>query len=71
MRQEKQRIKHNSHPMRYYGKGIRYIEDTEVKGRLIVIEGPDASGRSTQIGMLTAKLEADGHAGTQHRPSSI
>ena len=62
MRQEKQRIKHNSHPMRYYGKGIRYIEDTEVKGRLIVIEGPDASGRSTQIGMLTAKLEADGHA---------
>ena len=29
---------------------------------LIVIEGPDASGRSTQIGMITTKLEADGHA---------
>ena len=29
---------------------------------MIVIEGPDASGRSTQIGMLTTKLEADGHA---------
>ena len=48
--------------MRYYGKGISYIDDAEDKGRLIVIEGPDASGRSTQIGMLTNKLEADGHA---------
>ncbi len=45
-----------------YGKGIPYLEDTEVKGRLIVIEGPDASGRSTQIMMITSKLEADGHA---------
>ncbi|HEX2014417.1 MAG TPA: dTMP kinase [Nitrososphaera sp.] len=49
-------------PIRYYGKGIPYLQDTEVKGRLIVIEGPDASGRSTHIGMITAKLEADGHA---------
>ncbi|MGB8934212.1 MAG: hypothetical protein WCC17_03790 [Candidatus Nitrosopolaris sp.] len=39
-----------------------YLADTKVKGRLIVIEGPDASGRSTQITMLTSKLEADGHA---------
>jgi dTMP kinase len=45
-----------------YGKGIAYLEDTSVKGRLIVIEGPDASGRSTQITMITSKLEADGHA---------
>ncbi len=56
------RIKHEARPLRYYGKGIPYLQDTEVKGRLIVIEGPDASGRSTQIGMITAKLEADGHA---------
>ena len=49
-------------PLRYYGKGMPYLEDAEVKGRLIVIEGPDASGRSTQIGRITAKLEADGHA---------
>lgn len=34
----------------------------ETKGRLIVIEGPDASGRSTQIGLITARLEAAGHA---------
>lgn len=52
----------SSQPIRYYGKGIPYLQDTEVKGRLIVIEGPDASGRSTHIGMITAKLEADGHA---------
>jgi dTMP kinase len=45
-----------------YGKGIPYLEDKSVKGRLIVIEGPDASGRSTQITMLTSRLEADGHA---------
>ena len=48
--------------LRYYGKGIPYVQDTEVKGRLIVIEGPDASGRSTQIGFITSRLEADGHA---------
>jgi len=45
-----------------YGKGIPYLRHTRVKGRLIVIEGPDASGRSTQIAMLTSRLEADGHA---------
>jgi dTMP kinase len=61
-RNKPQKIKHDSHFLRYYGKGIPYIEDREVKGRLIVIEGPDASGRSTQIGMLTVELEADGHA---------
>jgi dTMP kinase len=51
-----------SRPLRYYGKGIPYLQDTSVKGRLIVIEGPDASGRSTHIGIITAKLEANGHA---------
>jgi len=45
-----------------YGKGIPYLRDIRVKGRLIVIEGPDASGRSTQIAMLTSRLEADGRA---------
>lgn len=52
----------SSRPIRYYGRGIPYLQDTEVKGRLIVIEGPDASGRSTHISMITAKLEAEGHA---------
>ncbi|HEU4604793.1 MAG TPA: dTMP kinase [Nitrososphaera sp.] len=52
----------SSRPIRYYGKGIPYLQDEEVKGRLVVIEGPDASGRSTHIGMITAELEAEGHA---------
>lgn len=38
------------------------MQDEQVKGRLVVIEGPDASGRSTQIGMITTRLEAEGHA---------
>jgi len=48
--------------MRFYGRGLPYLGIPEVKGRLVVIEGPDASGRSTQIAMLTEKLEAEGHA---------
>lgn len=39
-----------------------YLRDAKIAGRLIVIEGPDASGRSTQIEQLTAKLEAKGFA---------
>lgn len=42
--------------------GIKYIKDVEIKGSFIVIEGPDASGRSTQIAKITEKLESDGHA---------
>ncbi|WP_196777386.1 dTMP kinase [Candidatus Nitrosocosmicus hydrocola] len=42
--------------------GIKYMKDTEINGSFIVIEGPDASGRSTQIQKITEKLEADGHA---------
>ena len=47
---------------RFYGQAIPYLENIEIKGRFIVIEGPDASGRSTQIELLSSKLEADGHA---------
>lgn len=51
-----------NNPIRWYGKGIPYLHDIEHKGKLIVIEGPDSSGRSSQISLLTTKLEADGHA---------
>lgn len=49
---------------RWYGKsgGMPYLRKTKVTGRLIVIEGPDASGRSTQIEQLTTSLEARGFA---------
>ena len=46
----------------FYGHGLKNLQDLEIKGRLIVIEGPDASGRSTQIEAITTRLEADGHA---------
>ncbi len=49
-------------PLEFYGEGISYLKDTEIKGRLIVIEGPDGSGRSTQIQSIITKLESDGHA---------
>ena len=29
--------------------GIKYLKDVEIHGSFIVVEGPDASGRSTQI----------------------
>lgn len=55
-----------SRPMRWYGDsvkdGISYLHNLEIQGRLIVIEGPDSSGRSTQIEMLTTNLEAHGYA---------
>ena len=41
----------------YYGKGIPGIDLSRLTGRLIVIEGPDGSGRSTQIAMLSDWLE--------------
>jgi dTMP kinase len=48
--------------MAFYGEGIPYLKDVLIKGKLIVIEGPDGSGRSTQINSIISKLEADGHA---------
>ncbi len=48
--------------LRFYGEGISYLRKVESKGRLIVVEGPDGSGRSTQVDQIIAKLEAAGHA---------
>jgi dTMP kinase len=48
--------------VKFYGHGIKHLQDLEIKGRLIVLEGPDASGRTTQIKLITEKLEAKGHA---------
>ncbi|MDA4137363.1 MAG: dTMP kinase [Thaumarchaeota archaeon] len=48
--------------LEFYGDGISYLKERTIKGRLIVIEGPDGSGRSTQVDLITAKLESDGHA---------
>jgi len=48
--------------LRFYGYGMPYLKHVEIKGHLIVIEGPDASGRSTHTQRIQQKLEADGHA---------
>lgn len=47
---------------RFFGEGLPGIHLSELRGKLIVIEGADGSGRSTQIEMLTDWLERRGHA---------
>ena len=51
--------------MRFLGHALPGIRPSELTGRLIVIEGADGSGRSTQIRRLVDWLEASGHATTQ------
>ena len=46
----------------FYGKGIPHLDSERLKGKLIVIEGSDGSGRSTQISMLRDWLEKQGYA---------
>ncbi len=46
----------------FYGKGLPYLQLNKLPGKLIVIEGADCSGRSTQISMLKDWLETEGHA---------
>ncbi len=52
-------------PRRFYGHGIPKVGMDRLAGRLIVVEGADGSGRSTQIAMLVQWLEGCGHATTQ------
>jgi dTMP kinase len=50
---------------RYYGHGIPGVDLAELAGKLIVVEGADGSGRSTQIAKLVEWLEGGGHATVQ------
>jgi len=47
---------------RFYGTPLPGVNPEELSGRLIVIEGTDGSGRSTQISLLTGWLEGEGFA---------
>ncbi len=47
---------------KYFGEGLPYLKPFQKKGKLIVIEGTDGSGRSTQIELLKNWLEVQGHA---------
>ncbi len=46
---------------RFYGHGLPYKKLGKLKGSLIVIEGPDGVGRSTQIQQLKPWLEVEGY----------
>src|SRR6266513_2255038 len=48
-------------PKHFYGKGIPGVNIDQLKGQLIVIEGADGSGRSTQIALLRNWLERRGY----------
>jgi len=48
--------------MKVFGRALPELKDTAFPGRLLVLEGPDGSGRSTQILRLSSWLEANGYA---------
>jgi dTMP kinase len=50
---------------RFFGHGVPGVDGTRLRGKLIVVEGADGSGRSTQIAKLVDWLEASGHATVQ------
>ena len=49
-------------PLEAYGDPLPGADVSNVSGKLIVIEGPDAVGRSTQVTQLRQWLEHEGHA---------
>lgn len=50
---------------RFYGQGIPGVKTESLLGKLVVMEGADGSGRSTQISRLVEWLEGAGHATVQ------
>ena len=52
-------------PKRFYGHGIPGVDPEKLSGKLIVVEGADGSGRSSQITRLVQWLEGSGHATVQ------
>jgi dTMP kinase len=49
-------------PLEFYSTPLPGVDYTELQGKLIVIEGPDSVGRSTQVTRLRVWLEQHGHA---------
>ncbi len=49
-------------PLQFYSEPLPGIDPEELQGKLIVIEGPDAVGRTTQVMRLRSWLEHEGHA---------
>lgn len=46
---------------RYFGDGLTYLDPSDLKGKLIAIEGTDGVGRSTHVEMLQEWLEVQGY----------
>src|SRR5512134_4188516 len=46
---------------RYFGDGLTYLNPSDLKGKLIAIEGTDGVGRSTHIELLQEWLEVQGY----------
>jgi dTMP kinase len=49
-------------PLQFYSEPLPDVNTADLHGKLVVIEGPDAVGRSTQIALLRQWLEQEGHA---------
>ena len=49
-------------PLEFYSEALAGVAQDDLQGKLIVIEGPDSVGRSTQVSRLRAWLEHQGHA---------
>jgi dTMP kinase len=49
-------------PLQFYNTALPDVDCSELQGTLIVIEGPDAVGRTTQVTRLRHWLEQEGHA---------
>ena len=45
----------------YFGDGLTYLNPSDLKGKLIAIEGTDGVGRTTQIQLLREWLEVKGY----------
>lgn len=46
----------------FFGRHLPEVREAKFSGKLFAIEGADGSGRSTQIGLLSQWLEANGYA---------
>ena len=49
-------------PLHFYDEPLPGVDASELRGKLIVVEGPDSVGRTTQVTKLRVWLEQEGHA---------
>ena len=58
-------------PLQFYSEPLPGVDCSELHGQLIVMEGPDAVGRTTQIALLRQWLEQEGPRGAGHRDGAL